>query len=274
MALLLSYPQLHYPINFSTPIFTCRINPIVSSDLFVRPFVCQVRHTNFFSTVSLSSKHSFSFKIAGIGGVLAMIILGFLRLYIRRRKRVTHGHELIMQFNLEQPNGTQNRILPKNHISDHPPDPFSPSEPHEKQDPPTLPTNSLNNTYPTPPIMPSQTNPATPRSHSVAVPHPQSTTAESAVFICQLCDHVPIEGIGQIIDVLRAERRRRNRDLVDVALEWRGQSRISIDRETQPNGEQAASESIVLGSSMSIGQVTPPPSVSQDVPPPRYSRVN
>ena len=70
---------------------------------------------------------------------------------------------------------------------------------------------------------------------------------------------------------MKAERRR---DLVDVVLESRRQSRLNIDEEVQPNEEQAASESIVLDSSMSIEQVTPPPSVNQDPPPPRYSRVN
>jgi hypothetical protein len=121
--------------------------------------------------------------------------------------------------------------------------------------------------------MPSHTNPAAPPLHSQEVPHPQSATDEAAVLIRQLCDHVPIEGIEQIIDGLRAERRRQSRDLVDVALDSRRQSRLNVDQDAQPN-EEAASESIVLDSSMSIEHVTPPPSVNQDAPPPRYSRVN
>jgi hypothetical protein len=106
------------------------------------------------------------------------------------------------------------------------------------------------------------------------IPHPQSTE-EDAVLIRQLYGHVPTEEIVRIVDGLRVERQRQGENVnpVGTTSQASKQLRLDISQEALLSEEQDASGSGDLHSSMSIEQVTPPPSMNQDAPPPRYSRV-
>jgi hypothetical protein len=78
---------------------------------------------------------------------------------------------------------------------------------------------------------------------------------------------VPTQEIVRIVDGLRSERERYNKDPVrSVAPEASGQLRHDMERVGRPSEEQDASWSVDLDPLISIEQATPPPSLNQKAP--------